>query len=104
MLPLASVHDRYRLPALERTGDYTPCAGARAPDSVVHTARDSDLLPLDVAEIASARAVFDLRCELYSHMQRLSLAYTRDDGRPEISRSSTTLNTAQGVLERVSSA
>ena len=54
-----------------------------------------------LAELAGNRAIFDLRSDLYRHIQRLSLAYhsNRRTG-STISRLINDINAAQGILDR----
>jgi len=53
------------------------------------------------AELAGNRTIFDIRTELYRHLQRLSLRYHHDRRSGEtISRLISDINAAQGILDR----
>ncbi len=54
-----------------------------------------------LAELAGNRAIFDLRSDLYRHIQRLSLAYHQNRRTGEtLSRLVSDINAAQGILDR----
>lgn len=54
-----------------------------------------------LAELAGNRTIFDIRQDLYRHIQRLSLSYhhARRTG-ATVSRLTSDINTAQGILDR----